>query len=608
MTSEQKIVQYLNEAHAVEAALVQTLTAHIAMTPEGPYRDLLERHLDETRAQAERILGRLSELGEGRNPIQLVYGIAQTALGQVVAAGKFPIDLLRGSGGEEKLLKNARDEAASEALEIATYDSLEALAVAGGDEKTAVLAREHRTQEETFLAQLREQIGELTRAVHAAEVDGDASYDVAQTGAAQAARGVAGQAAGHRRQVQAAAMAAVADVQRTAMRAAGAALGATGGVVEVSRDIAEEAAEELVQEPARSSSRACRTSPRTSPRRPSASRAGRAGGAAHVGWRRREEARADEDARVLLVAVVGEQGHERVQARPPDRRLRRPAGPRRSSPSSGCSARPTCSASRSTSARAVPASRSSAASRSCARRRRASPSARARARTRRCRAGREPAPARRDVHLPSRVRRPQVAGPPADRRKMRPLLSRLTFANVTSVLALFVALGRDVVRRDHHHRQVGRRPARSQGRTSATEASARGTLAKGPPRRPPPCGPANRANRADRATARGRPAREAGSRGDAGTHGADGTRGETGARGEAGPRGEQGSKGDPCPPADLVCRGPQGATGPAGPDGPTGPTGAAGPTGPRGCGPLACRRSRRTVPSRTGRRSRPSTA
>ena len=224
MTSEQKTVQYLNEAHALEAALVQTLTAHIAMTPEGPYRDLLERHLGETRAQAERILRRLSELGESRNPIELVYGIAQTAIGQVVAAAKFPLDLLRGTGGEEKLLKNARDEAASEALEIATYDSLEAFATAAGDEKTAVLAREHRTQEEAFLSDLREQIRELSVAVYAAEVEGDPSYDLSTTAAAQAARGLASEVvddvedtAG---QVQAAAREAAADVQRTAQQAA----------------------------------------------------------------------------------------------------------------------------------------------------------------------------------------------------------------------------------------------------------------------------------------------------------------------------------------------------------------------------------------------------
>src|SRR3712207_4529918 len=210
MTSEQKLVQYLNEAHALESALIQTLSAHIAITPSGEYRDLLERHLGETRDQAQNILARLSELGESRNPLELVYGIAQTAVGQLIAAGKFPIDLLRGSGGEEKLLKNAKDEAASEALEIATYDSLEAIAVASGDERTAELARDHREQEEAFLQQLREVIPQLARDVHAAEVEGDPSFDVSSTGAADAA-GL----------VQAAAREAASDVaERVSRRAA----------------------------------------------------------------------------------------------------------------------------------------------------------------------------------------------------------------------------------------------------------------------------------------------------------------------------------------------------------------------------------------------------
>ena len=212
-SSEQKIVQQLNEAHALEAALVQTLTAHIAMTPEGAYRSLLEQHLEETRSHAQRILHRLSGLGESQNPLQLAYGIAQTAVGQVIAASKFPLDLLRGSGGEEKLLKNAKDESASEALEIATYDALEAMATAAGDEQTAALAREHREDEERFLAALRRTIPQLARDVHAAEVEGDPSFDVASTGAAQAAGAAANG-------VQAAARAAVSEVQESVEDAA----------------------------------------------------------------------------------------------------------------------------------------------------------------------------------------------------------------------------------------------------------------------------------------------------------------------------------------------------------------------------------------------------
>ena len=43
---EQKIVQYLNEAHGAELALVRQLQAQIAMTPSGQYRDGLETHLE----------------------------------------------------------------------------------------------------------------------------------------------------------------------------------------------------------------------------------------------------------------------------------------------------------------------------------------------------------------------------------------------------------------------------------------------------------------------------------------------------------------------------------------------------------------------------------
>ena len=42
---KQKIVQYLDEAHGSELALVRQLQAQIAMTPKGPYRDGLETHL-----------------------------------------------------------------------------------------------------------------------------------------------------------------------------------------------------------------------------------------------------------------------------------------------------------------------------------------------------------------------------------------------------------------------------------------------------------------------------------------------------------------------------------------------------------------------------------
>ena len=66
-----------------------------------------------------------------------VVGALETVVGQVLALGKTPFDLLRGSGGEEKVLKNAKDAYATEALEIATYTVLERLARSVGDTQTA---------------------------------------------------------------------------------------------------------------------------------------------------------------------------------------------------------------------------------------------------------------------------------------------------------------------------------------------------------------------------------------------------------------------------------------------------------------------------------------
>jgi ferritin-like metal-binding protein YciE len=185
------MIQYLNEAHATERALVTTLGAHIAMTPRGPYRRLLERHLRETRGHAAAIGERLADLGAAAGLFTVTIGAAETVIGQVLSLAKGPLDLLRGHGGEEKLLKNAKDECATEALEIATYDALEALAEAIGDTATARMAVAHRADEERMLAELRALIPDLTRATAAARAGGHASYDATTTGAADAVRGAA---------------------------------------------------------------------------------------------------------------------------------------------------------------------------------------------------------------------------------------------------------------------------------------------------------------------------------------------------------------------------------------------------------------------------------
>jgi len=186
--SEQKVVQYLNEAHATEVSSTRVLQSQIAMTPRGSYRSGLEKHLKETRDHAKRVEKRLGDLANGNNPLEVAVGAAGGVLGQVLALAKTPFDLVRGSGGEEKVLKNAKDACATEALEVATYTALEHLARSAGDATTADLAASIRADEQKMLDRVLGEIPKLTDAVVAAEVEGDGSYDISKTGAADAAR------------------------------------------------------------------------------------------------------------------------------------------------------------------------------------------------------------------------------------------------------------------------------------------------------------------------------------------------------------------------------------------------------------------------------------
>ena len=77
---------------------------------------------------------------------------------------------MRGTGEEEKLLKNAKTEYFNEHEEIATYTAIETLAESVGDSDTAKLARQIRRDEERMARYLEGLIPRLTKAVARAEI------------------------------------------------------------------------------------------------------------------------------------------------------------------------------------------------------------------------------------------------------------------------------------------------------------------------------------------------------------------------------------------------------------------------------------------------------
>ena len=158
-----KLVQYLNEAYGKEKELEAALEAHIGMTARAPYKKRLQQHLRETKEHARRVERRIKQLGGDPQTVQRLAGKATAAL-------KGPVHALRGSGEEERLLKNAKTEYSEEAEEIATYSAIEAFAESVSDRETAKLARAIKREEERMAGYLERLIPQLTRAVVRAEV------------------------------------------------------------------------------------------------------------------------------------------------------------------------------------------------------------------------------------------------------------------------------------------------------------------------------------------------------------------------------------------------------------------------------------------------------
>ena len=177
-TANAKLVQYLNEAYGLEKRLETALEAHIGLTSDAGYRKRLKQHLSETKRHGRDVKKRVKALGGTAGTLDapgpgVVGDAAQVALSgaqKAAALAQGPLHALRGTGDEEKQLKNAKTEYASEAEEIATYTAIEALASALADVDTQRLARAIRRDEERMRSYLEKAIPRLTKAFAKAEV------------------------------------------------------------------------------------------------------------------------------------------------------------------------------------------------------------------------------------------------------------------------------------------------------------------------------------------------------------------------------------------------------------------------------------------------------
>jgi ferritin-like metal-binding protein YciE len=160
--AQRELIGHLTDAVAMEENVERMLQSMISNTGDEAMRNRLERHLDETRIQRERLEGRLEAHDESSSGMKDMIAKAGATM-------KGAFDSMR----SEKTGRNARDGYVTEHLEIAAYELLERVATMAGDGDTASVARTNRQEEEAMARFISEHWDDIARRSIAEAADED---------------------------------------------------------------------------------------------------------------------------------------------------------------------------------------------------------------------------------------------------------------------------------------------------------------------------------------------------------------------------------------------------------------------------------------------------
>jgi ferritin-like metal-binding protein YciE len=139
-TPQSELVRHLEDAVAMEQAVIRMLQDMLSTTDDPELRETFERHVSESERQEARLRGRLEAHGEGGE------SRLKELAGQLGALVKGALDVSR----DTSTARNARDAYVSEHMEIVSYELLERVARMAGDEDTADVARRNRAEEQAM--------------------------------------------------------------------------------------------------------------------------------------------------------------------------------------------------------------------------------------------------------------------------------------------------------------------------------------------------------------------------------------------------------------------------------------------------------------------------
>lgn len=142
-TRSERLLQWLRDAHAMEAEATTMLTAQASRLDNYPQlRQRIEEHIRETKQQSQLLESCLERLG----------GSPSTAK-NVIASGMAAMHAAGNSAMSDEVVKGMGISYAFEHVEISAYRSLILAAEAAGDTETARICRDEILPQEVAMAQ-----------------------------------------------------------------------------------------------------------------------------------------------------------------------------------------------------------------------------------------------------------------------------------------------------------------------------------------------------------------------------------------------------------------------------------------------------------------------
>lgn len=149
------LVAWLNDAYAMEKALIPVLENHAKDLKEYPdVQAKIQQHIEQTRRHADLVENCVEHLGESVSSVKSGFG---SLLGQLKSIST--------GWAKDELIKNALADCGAEYFEVACYTSLIEAARLYGDEEVAQTCREIQEEDREMAQWLEENIPTITEVV-----------------------------------------------------------------------------------------------------------------------------------------------------------------------------------------------------------------------------------------------------------------------------------------------------------------------------------------------------------------------------------------------------------------------------------------------------------